>query len=113
MFRGDHQRRLLHQVFKLSAFFPAAIDAAVPVEAAAETGSLEGADKNFKIFFGQELAMRPVRQAIEEAAARRAENSRGSALVERPHKVFGGLIETAQRTANVALELGLGYTRLL
>src|SRR6516165_3911189 len=54
-----------------------------------------------------------VRQAIEDAATCRTKNSRGSALIECSKKVLGGLVETAQRTADVAFQLCFGDAWLL
>jgi hypothetical protein len=52
VFSGDHKRRLFHQVFQSGAFFPASVEAAVPVEAAAKTSPLEGAGENLEIVVG-------------------------------------------------------------
>jgi hypothetical protein len=66
----------------LSAFFPASVDATVPIQTAAKTSALESADEDFEVFAGQEIAVRPVGQTIQDAATCRTENSRKSVLVE-------------------------------
>src|SRR5690348_14531717 len=93
VFRGDHQRRLLEELLLPGAFFPASVDAAVPVQASAKARAFKCVDENLEIAVSQKPSMRPVRQPIEDAATRRTENSRRSALVERSQKIFGGLVE--------------------
>src|SRR6185295_11205846 len=110
------QRRLLDLgAAEVRRRLPVAIEVAVPVEAAAEAGLLEGAGEDLEVLGGQVGAGRGIGHAVEQATLVRAEDTRRLRRLQERFEsgAVGALIEAAQGAAGIAIELGLGDARLL